>query len=497
MPAAPPDILLIMTDQHSRNVLGAYGNDVVRTPHLDGLADAGMRFDNTYCASPWCVPSRMSFMTCRTPSRNRVWTNDQILSSGVPTWAHVLGGADYETALLGRMHFVGPDQRHGFEQRPIGEFMAGHPGAPVPGGPMWTHFPAEASGQGRVAVETVGHGHTHYQWGDEQVADAAVAFLRERGRQQSRRPFAAVVSLMLPHCPFIAPRSLFEHYRDRVDVPAAPGDQPAVVTRFRRCRQLLDPPVAPERVRLARAAYFALCEYVDSLIGRVLTAVEAAGLTERTLVMYCSDHGEMAGEHGCWWKTTYYESSVAVPLIARWPGVIAPGSSCRAIANLMDLGVTMADVAGAPFPGEPDGRSLRPWLAGGHPADWIDETFSEMADTRLPAPVAPSPSRMIRSGRWKLQLHADADELPPVLFDLDADPGETRDLAADPDHAAVRSRLLRRLREGWDPATIRAEAIRQIADSRVIADWGRAVRPAHPDTLTMIDAAYEADVVLV
>ena len=123
------NVLLIMSDQHSRYHLGCYGDPLVRTPHLDGLAQRGVRFDNAYCPSPLCVPSRMSFMTARRPSANRVWHNGHILSSAIPTWAHALGASGYETALIGRMHFVGPDQRHGFEVRPLGEYFALHPGA--------------------------------------------------------------------------------------------------------------------------------------------------------------------------------------------------------------------------------------------------------------------------------------------------------------------------------------------------------------------------------
>ncbi len=119
-----PNILILMSDQHSKHVLGSYGDGLVRTPNLDALAAAGTRFTAAYCPAPLCGPSRMSFLTARRPSANRVRTNEQILSSAIPTWAHALGAVGYETALIGRMHFVGPDQRHGFELRPLGEYMA-------------------------------------------------------------------------------------------------------------------------------------------------------------------------------------------------------------------------------------------------------------------------------------------------------------------------------------------------------------------------------------
>ncbi len=124
-----PNILLIMTDQHSKHVLGCYGNSLVGTPNLDCLAAEGMRFTDAYCPSPLCVPSRMSFMTSCTPSANEVWNNNHILHSGIPTWAKLLSSAGYETTLLGRMHFCGPDQGHGFEYRPVGEAGRGQAGS--------------------------------------------------------------------------------------------------------------------------------------------------------------------------------------------------------------------------------------------------------------------------------------------------------------------------------------------------------------------------------
>ncbi len=153
-----PNILVLMTDQHSKHALGCYGNDLVRTPNLDRLAQEGMRFDSCYCPSPVCVPSRMSFLTARHAYRNRVWDNHQLLPSGIPTWAHTLGLAGYDTALIGRMHFQGPDQHHGFRERPIGEFSTGEPGELYKGGPSFTVYPRHTTGQCREAVEIAGRG---------------------------------------------------------------------------------------------------------------------------------------------------------------------------------------------------------------------------------------------------------------------------------------------------------------------------------------------------
>lgn len=489
-----PNILVIMTDQHSKYFMGCAGNDLVRTPNLDRLASQGMRFTNTYCGAPVCVPSRMSFMTSRTPSRNRVWGNHHILSSGIPTWAHALGAGGYETALIGRMHFVGSDHRHGFEKRPIGEHSAHHPGMPVPGGNRWTKFSGMTSGQDREAVEVAGRGTTSYQRYDEQVTASACDYLAAKGKGTDR-PFAAVVGYVLPHCPFVAPADLFNYYYDRVTIPDIEADQPPTVQRYRAHRRILDPPLPDERIRVALAAYYALCEYSDHLIGQVLDAIEENGLADNTMVIYASDHGEMAGSHGCWWKSCYYEGSAGVPLIMRQPGVIPEKAEIDAVCNLMDLGPTMIDIAGAPALPNIDGRTLKPLLSGGSNAEWVNETFSELVDFQCGG-GDPLPSRMIRSDKWKYWEYGDPEGLPPALFDLNADPGEVHDLGRDPAYAEIRTELSARLHENWDPAFAFREAIDGKTSHDVIAAWGKAVQPTCEDTLPAPDPPVETDVEL-
>ncbi len=469
-----PNILAILSDQHSKHLVGACGNDIVRTPNLDALAARGMRFDACYCPSPLCVPSRMSFMTGRTPSRNRVWANNHVLSSAVPTWAHALGAGGYETALVGRMHFVGPDGRHGFEKRPVGEFFSGHLGAPRRGGPLFKDIPASTSGQSRVSVEISGYGRTTYQEFDDIITDAACDYLAGKARG-SERPFAAVVGYVLPHCPFFCPKDLFDYYYERVDVPDHRQDVPQAVRKFRLLRGI-EEPLPEERTRIARAAYFGMCEYLDRNVGRVLDALESAELAENTLVVYTSDHGESAGEHGCWWKANYYESSVGVPLIAAMPGVVPEGSECTRPCNLMDLGPTFAELTESPAMPATDGRSILPLLKGEAAPEWPDETFSEHAGGWHDCP-----SRMVRSGPWK--LYAYHDQTPAVLFNLEDDPDELLDLSSDPACAEVKKSLLERLHDGWDPEAVLREYHRLVEDAELLSEWGRVVKPEHEDAL--------------
>ncbi|MCZ7644126.1 MAG: sulfatase-like hydrolase/transferase [Planctomycetota bacterium] len=486
-----PNILIVLSDQHNRSFMGCAGEPIVRTPNLDRFAAEGLRFTDAYCPGPLCCPSRMSFMTSRYPSGNRVWGNSQILSSGIPTWAHALGAAGYETALLGRMHFNGSDQRHGFERRPIGEYSARHPGAPEVGGPRWTKFSSASSGQSRACVEVNGHGTTAYQLFDDQVTAAACRYLHEQGRAKARRPFAAVVGWVLPHCPFICPRELFEYYAERIEAPALSEAEraalPPSIRRFQELRGIHDP--LPERtIRNARAAYYGLCEYLDRNFGLLLEALEASGLSEDTLVLYTSDHGEMAGEHGCWWKSNYYEGSAGVPLLARGPGV-PQGATCEAVCNLVDLGPTCIDVGGgAPLP-HAAGRSLRGFLEGRAPVNWVDETFSEFVGAKHDPP-----SCMIRQGRWKLWTYQ--GDAQPALFDLESDPAELKDLGGAPEYAEIRAKLLKRIGEVWDGEAVARENARAQAEVRVIEAWGRAVAPPHEDTLPVPPPEMEKDIVL-
>lgn len=479
-----PNVLLLMSDQHSKFHIGAYGDPLVRTPNLDDLAARGMTLTNAYCASPVCGPSRMAFMSSRTPSHCRVWDNSHLLHSGIPTWAHAMGLAGYETSLIGRMHFNGHDQRHGFENRPLGEYGATHPGAPRKGAPLFQKISAATTGQNRTAVEQAGRGFASYHVFDEQVAEATSDYLREHARETKDRPFAAVAGFLLPHCPFIAHDDLFDHYYDRVDVPTHPVDEPAAIRKFKEVRGLY-PPVDDERVRVARAAYYGMCEFLDRQIGRILETLAETGLDRNTLVIYCSDHGEMAGEKGCWWKSSYYDGSVGVPIIASLPGVIPEGTTSPQICNLIDLGPTLVDMAGGePMPGA-DGHSLWPILQGGSSEDHPNETFSEhYGQERIP-------SRMIRTGPWKCYRYH--DETPPVLYNLEDDPEENCDLAGDPAFAEILALLVKRLNEGWDPERVQAACADLNRDMKAITAWGQQIKPDHPDTVPVPDNAEDLE----
>ena len=433
---AQPNILLIMSDQHSPFFLGCRGQRPVRTPNLDDLAAGGVRFDRAYCANPLCAPSRMTFLTSRSSSDIQVWTNEGRLRSDIATFVHHLNLAGYDTTLCGRMHFAGPDQRHGYQHRILGDVHA-----------KLEHIPTDTTGQHADGVKTAGPGRTAYTAFDDEVTRVACEHLESLDRSPPDQPFFLTVGYVLPHCPYICPKRLFDEYMDTIDVPQLPDGyldrlHPAMAL-WRRAREV--DTLTDEQVRIARAAYFGLVTYTDELVGQVLRALAGTHVADNTIVIYTSDHGEMAGEHRMWWKTNFYDGSVGVPLIASWPVRFAPNRTVEAVVSLLDIGPTLVDLAG----GEPmqhvRGRSLRPWLEpGAPPADWPDIAFAEKA---WAADLKHQPGRMIRRGPWKLNHYHGYDR--PQLFNLDTDPDEMYDLGADADYAEIRSELQQQVLADW------------------------------------------------
>lgn len=472
-----PDILLLFSDQHAQ-LAGCYGDSVVRTPNIDGLARDGMAFDNGYCPSPICLPSRMSFLTAREPHRQECWTNEDILPSGIPTFAHSLGAAGYETTLVGRLHSVGPDQHRGYRERLVGDHSTNWIGGkPHDLGPL-----DKANDPWRKSLVASGPGSSAYEVHDRDVTDAAVDAIAAIGARRAAgdsAPFALTVGWLLPHAPYVCSPELYASYAGKVPPPAipVPDDEHPHYAWWRTDRGIATPTEA-EIVR-TRTAYYGLVTALDAMVGRVLAALEAAGLAETTLVVYTSDHGEHVGNRGLWWKSTLYDEAAKIPLIMRWPGHIEPGARRGAVVNLTDVTATLLDAAGAPPLPNSQGRSFAPLFADAS-APWLDETVSEYVNDGVPAWAGGRlvVSRMLRRGRYKLIYHRGH---PEQLFDLEADPQERHDLAGKPEFRDIQDSMRERLLADWDPEAIAARVEAHMAEHRLLADWARAVEP--DDTL--------------
>lgn len=433
----PPNVLLIMADEHAPQFSGVYGHAQVRSPQMDALGADGVVFDSAYCNSPICVPSRMSLMTGRLPSSDGVYDNASPLPSDSVTWAHLLRSVGYDVVLAGKQHFVGPDQLHGFRDQIAHDLHASalHPiyswdDGVNPASGLWHH------------LKSIGPGNTPELDTDEEVEQESLAYIRSRA--DSDQPWALMSSFIAPHFPFVAPQEYWEMYDpDEVDMPDIPAghldQQHPVYGRMRSMFGIDD--VNESQVRRARAAYYALITYLDDKIGRLLDALEETGQADNTVVVYTADHGEMLGEHGLWRKSTFYEHSARVPLIVRWPGVIPPGGRVPEAVSLIDLTATLIDLAGAEPTRPIEGSSLLGLMSGSDPA-WRDEAVSEYLAHGIEAPMA-----MLRRGRFKLNyIHGE----PPELYDLEADLGEMHDLSASPDHQSVVQEMTAALLARWD-----------------------------------------------
>jgi len=315
--SGPPNIVFILSDQHRGDWMGCAGSRLVETPNLDRLAAGGARFSRAYCNYPLCGPSRMSMLTGRHPFRNGVFINEDFLSSETPTIAHALGLAGYETVLAGRMHFCGPDQRHGFHRRLVGDVTPSLPGAPgLDLGEL-----AGATGADATPVRLAGCAESAPSRFDDDVTAATERFCNE---WNEKRPLFLTVGLHGPHNPFNVPEPYHSRAKARMEAndpgPVPPTDtikkHPFFALRFKgKIEEIL----TEERIREVRINYAGLIDMLDERIGRILEAV--GNLPGPTLVIYASDHGEAAGDHHLFFKRSFFEGSLHVPfIISALPG---------------------------------------------------------------------------------------------------------------------------------------------------------------------------------
>jgi choline-sulfatase len=493
MTTRPPNVLLILSDQHRATALGCYGSTEVKTPHLDRLAAQSLRFDAAYTPCPVCVPGRYAIYTGRyahtvervryprpDPQRPGEWVESggqqrepglAALSLRERTLGHHFRDAGYATGFIGKLHPVAP-HTYGFDYYVDFGHYADYLG------PRQAVFArtmrAVDSGCGVPWIDVL-HPHRHGPWEDVPAPDDVLdesqhqeAFVAREAirflRAYRDEPFCLVVSFLKPHAPWVAAepyRSLYDPHQLRPfqDPPLPVADDARLPAPIRQLGGVfwqphwswpLPRPGEPGREAAARrwlAAYYACVTQMDAAAGAVLDTLDALGLAGRTLVIYTTDHGELAGEHGLYQKFCFYEGSARVPLLVRWPGATHGARATDAPVDLTCVVPTCLERCGlkTPDPHGPhrlEGRSLAPLLDGA--AEQIEGwcAFSEMT-------YGPHPAWMVRQGDWKLTFYAGTGER--TLFDLATDPGEVRNRAGEPACREVEERLWRRLLE-WQPA---------------------------------------------
>lgn len=449
---ARPNILLVMADQMAPHFTSTYGHPVVKTPHLDALAERGARFDAFSCHSPLCAPARFTMLAGRSVSSIDAWDNAAEFPAAVPTLAHHLQAAGHRTILTGKMHFVGPDQLHGFEERLTTDiYPADFAWTPDWSRPdqridKWYHNMDPLQEAGPAVT-------THQIDYDEEVGYTARRKLHDLARDADGRPFFLVASFIHPHDPYVARPEWWGLYdEESIDLPD-PTDLDALDAHSVRVREGIQAATVgftDEQTRRARRGYYANTSYVDDWLGKLVATLEETGLSDNTVVLFTADHGDHLGDRGLWYKMTFYERSLRVPLVIAGPGVA--NRTAPNVSSHLDLLPTLLDIAtdgAAETPPDIEGRSLWPLATGG--TDDVSETTAEYM-----AEMTSYPMFMIRRGDLKY-IHCDTD--PPLLYNVAADPLERTNLAEDPEHADIASAFAAEVGQRWDSDAIRERVL--------------------------------------
>ncbi|MEO1681035.1 MAG: choline-sulfatase [Pseudomonadota bacterium] len=444
-----PNILFLQVDQLAASYLRCYGDAVCHAPNLERLAERGTVFDTAYCNFPLCAPSRASMATGRLCSEVGAYDNAAELPASIPTYADYLRAAGYQTALSGKMHFIGPDQYHGFEKRLTPDLYP----ADFSWVPNWGDEGARDTNDPRsVTVAGICERSVQIDF-DELVTYRAIQHLYDIARATDDRPFFLQVSYTHPHEPYLCRKEYWELY-DEADIPMPTvpplpeAEHDAHSVRLLRDFGMLDVRFSDDDVRRARHAYYGSISYLDAMIGRVVETLEAIGKAQDTVVVFTSDHGEMLGERGMWFKKHFFEPSLRVPLIISG-GPFGSGrvDTPASLVDLLPTFMGLAEGAGWTSPVERlDGVDLSTMLEDGNPDRPIYAEYLAEATT--------APIFMVRQGRFKL-VHSSAD--PPLLFDVAADPQERRNLAGDPEYEAVLARLSALILQRWDSERLSEE----------------------------------------
>lgn len=441
MTSGPFNILFLQLDQLPAVALKAYGNGVSVTPTMDALAARSAIFDNAYCNFPVCSPSRASMMTGRLASNIGSYDNAAELPATTPTLAHYLRAAGYQTALAGKMHFIGPDPLHGFEERLTPEIYSSDlMTLPDWSDPSVDEFASDAS----EALEKAGTAPRTVQMDyDDEVYAAARQKIFDLARSDDPRPFFLAASFTHPHDPYICqPRDWAVYDNVEIDKPfvdrVAKGGRDTHTSRIYDHYNLDSPRITPEHVRNARRAFYGSLGYADRLLGGLLDALQTAGLAENTIVIFTSDHGDMLGERGMWFKKVFFENAVRIPLMICHPDA----EPCRVdrVVSLVDLLPTLLDIAGTEGMGPLDGHSVLPLVrqqVSKHPG---------IACAEITCESVPEPVVMVRNETHKLIYSAESN---PLLFDMKSDPAETRNLATASECAEVLSDLVAKVASTW------------------------------------------------
>jgi len=436
---ARPNILIFMSDQQRGDSIPPYSK--AKTPNLEKFCKEGISFSKAFTIAPHCCPARATFFSGLYPSQHGVWNNVNVgntlsrgLYDGVKLWSEDLREAGYSLYFSGKWHVsdVESPLDRGFNHMTVPEPQ---PKTVIrhekPHTEEWVRYRNLPPSGKRKEAQILRPGYpvyTHYgeaenPFKDNDVVNDAVKIIRER--KKSNEPWCQFVGTLGPHDPYFVPKKFLDLYdSENILLPENYSDKMTdKPSLYRRIRDKFDQLPENEQKEALRH-YLAFCSYEDDLFGRVLQALEESGEAENTMVIYTSDHGDYAAEHGLWAKgLPCFEGAYRIPLAIRWPGKIKnPGSTEDSFITLADFAPSFLEAAGIEPHREFTGRSFMPFLKGEKPADWQDVFFTQSNGNEQYGI-----QRSVRTKEWKLVYNGyDYDE----LYDLIADPGETRNLLA-------------------------------------------------------------------
>ena len=449
----PKNLLLIMSDEHNPKILGAAGHPVIHTPNLDALSRRGTRFTSAYTTCPICVPARAAFAVGKYVHQIGFWDNADGYDGSIPSWHHRLRERGHEVVSIGKLHFRGaPGDDHGFTREIVPMHIIEAIGDVK--GLVRDDIPMRKGGDKMARL--AGPGESSYTVYDREIAAQAQIWLHEAAKRDHEKPWVLFVSFVAPHFPLTAPPEWYYRYfdgdlpwpkqYDKSQRPHHPfiDDYARVVdydTHFR----------SRDDVKRALAGYFGLVSALDENIGKVLQALERAGLADDTRVLYTSDHGDNLGARGLWGKSTFYDESSGVPLIVAGEG-IAPARQVTTPASHVDVHPFVFECVGAPVPQDDDhpGVSVARLADGERPDRGIVAEYHAIG--------AAEGGFMLRDGAFKYMHYV---TYPPQLYDLAKDPEELVDVASDPAYADVLQRCRARLLSMLDPQEVEQRARRR------------------------------------
>ena len=460
-----PNILYIMADQMAASALPFHGGPAI-APNLEGLAASGTVFNAAYCPSPICSSSRFSMMSGQLPHRVGAFDNSSDFPCSIPTFSHYLRNLGYRTCLSGKMHFVGPDQLHGFEERLTTDIYA----SDFTWAADWERREEaySASNMSPAGVIESGTCKRSLQLDyDEEVTYAAKRRLFDYARADRQDPFFMCVSYTHPHNPFIVTQPYWDLYDGiKIEGPKVPyipfEERDAWSQRYFRTIRQDEYDVSDAELEQARRAYYGMISFVDDQIGILLKTLKETGCEQETIVIFASDHGEMLGERGMWFKFNPYEDSIRVPLVANFPGLKQASTEDRAV-SLMDLFPTFLDMAtdGNPpeIAGSIDGKSILPMMKG------TDSIRQDEVVVEYFAEGVHDPAIILRRDGMKY-VHCGDD--PGMLFNLKDDPLELKNLAQIEGFTEMAAAMRAEIQAGWDLEGIAEEVLTKQAQRRVV-----------------------------